>query len=131
FINCARPGILALLLLRILDILKPWRMTGGTSTRDNWRVCAISVFFPWISWRWRAAAAQLAAKHANQELKNALAERGEQPLIILTSGFGSVVRPLLQAMGLGDVPLVASRMFTPTDRRHGKLRMATRELGAE
>src|SRR6185312_15915441 len=83
------------------------------------------------SWRWRAAAAQLAAKHANQELKNALAERGEQPLIVLTSGFGSVVRPLLQAMGLGDVPLVASRMFTPTDRRHGKLRMATRELGAE
>jgi hypothetical protein len=47
FIDCAWPGLLALLLLRVLDVLKPWRLTGGIDTRDTWRVCAISIFFPW------------------------------------------------------------------------------------
>src|SRR5215468_910271 len=42
FIDCAWPGLLALLLLRLLDVLKPWRLTGGIDTRDTWRVCAIS-----------------------------------------------------------------------------------------
>jgi hypothetical protein len=47
FIDCARPGLLALLLLRVLDVLRPWRLTGGINTRDNWRVWAILTFFPW------------------------------------------------------------------------------------
>src|SRR5258707_2301920 len=54
FIDCAWPGLVALLLLRVLDVLKPWRLTGGSDTRDTWRVCAISTFFPWTRWRWRA-----------------------------------------------------------------------------
>jgi hypothetical protein len=29
FIDSARPGLLALLLLRALDVLKQWRLTGG------------------------------------------------------------------------------------------------------
>ena len=41
FIDCAWPGLLALLLLRVLDVLKPWRLTGGINTRDTWRVCAM------------------------------------------------------------------------------------------
>ena len=41
FIDCARPGLLALLLLRVLEVLKPWRLTGGIDTRDTWRICAI------------------------------------------------------------------------------------------
>ena len=47
FISCAWPGLLALLVLKVLDLLKPWRLTGGTETRDTWRVRAISVFLPW------------------------------------------------------------------------------------
>ena len=54
FIDCARPGLLALLLLRVLGVLKPWRLIGGIDTRDTWRICAISIFFPWTRWRWRA-----------------------------------------------------------------------------
>ena len=130
FIDCALPGPLALLLLRILDLLKPWRLTGGVATRDNWRVCAIHTFFPWTRWRWRAKVPFLAERYVNRELKAALKARTEPP-VILTSGFSSIVAPLLAAMGFADAPLIAARTIAFADRRNGKLRMATRELGAE
>ena len=130
FIDCARPGLLALLLLRVLDVLKPWRLTSGIDTRDTWRVCAISTFFPWTRWRWRAKVPFLAERYVNQELEAALKTRA-QPPVILTTGFKSVVAPLIAAMGFADAPLIAARMHSFADRRIGKLRMATRELGAE
>ena len=130
FIDCAQPGLLALLLLRMLDVLRPWRLTGGNDTRDTWRVCAISIFFPWVRWRWRAMVPFLAERYVNQELKAALNARTEPP-VILTTGFKSTVKPLLDAMGFADAPLIAARMYSFADRRNGKLWMATRELGAE
>jgi hypothetical protein len=129
FIDCAWPGLLALLLLRVLDVLKPWRLTG-IDTRDVWRVCAISTFLPWTHRRWRAKVPFFAERHVNQELKAALKTRA-QPPIILTSGFKPIVAPLLAVMGFADAPLIAARMYSFADRRNGKLRMATRELGAE
>ena len=130
FIDCARPGLLALLLLRVLEVLKPWRLTGGINTRDTWRVCAISTIFPWTPWRWRAKVPFFAERYLNQELKAALAARS-QPPIIVTTGFRSIVAPLLVAMGFAAAPLIAARMYSFADRRNGKLRMAVRELGAE
>jgi hypothetical protein len=130
FIDCARPGLLALLLLRALDVLKPWRLTGGIDTRDTWRVCAISLFFPWTRWCWRSKVPILAARYVNQELKAALQTR-TQSLVVLTNGFKSVVAPLLAAMGFADAPLIAARVYSFADRRCGKLRMAMRELGTE
>jgi haloacid dehalogenase-like hydrolase len=130
FLDCAGPGLLALLLLRVLDVLKPWRLTGGIETRDTWRVCTISIFFPWTHWRWRAKAPLLAERCVNQDLKAALKARA-QPPVILTTGFKSVVAPLLAAMAFADAPLSAARMYSFADRRNGKLRMATRALGVE
>src|SRR4051812_34517846 len=130
FINCARPGLLALLLLRVLDVLKPWRLIGGTDTRDTWRICAISTFFPWTHWRWRARVPFFADRYVNQALRAALKAR-PQPPVILTNGFKSAVKPLLAAMGFAHTPLIAARMYSFADRRNGKLRMVTRELGAE
>ena len=130
FIDCAQPGLLALLLLRALDAVRPWRLTGGADTRDNWRVCAIQIFLPWTRWRWRAKAPFLAARHVNGELQAAIKARGEPP-VVLTTGFNFIVAPLLAAMGLADSPLVAARASSFADRRQGKLRMATSELGAE
>jgi hypothetical protein len=131
FIDCARPGLLALLLLRVLDVLKPWRLTGGINTRDTWRVCVISTFFPWTPWCWRAKVPFFAEHYLNQELKAALEARAQPPPIIVTTGFRSIVAPLLAAMGFADAPLIAARMYSFADRRNGKLRMAMRELGAE
>src|SRR5437899_12907316 len=125
FIDCAWPGLLALLLLRTLDVLCPWRLTGGIDTRDTWRVCGISIFFPWTRWRWRAKAPLYAEQYVNQELRAALKARARPP-IILTTGFKSVVAPLLAAMGFVDAPLIATRMYSFADRCNGKLSLATR-----
>jgi hypothetical protein len=127
FIDCARPGLLALLLLRMFDIIKPWRWTGR-DTRDNWRVCAISILFPWTRRRWRTQAPYLAARYTNQQLKGAIDAHPKQP-IILTTGFSSIVTPLLAAMGFADATIIAARMYPFTDRRDGKLHMASRALG--
>jgi hypothetical protein len=130
FIDCARPGLLALLLLRALDLLKPWRLTGGIDTRDTWRVCAISLFFPWTRWGWRSKVPILAERYVNQELKAVLQTRAPPP-VVLTAGFKSIVAPLLAAMGFAGAPLVAARLYSFADRRSGKLRMALRALGTE
>ena len=130
FIDCARPGLLALLLLRVLEVLKPWRLTGGIDTRDTWRVCAISLLFPWTRWGWRSRIPFLAERYVNQELKAVLQTRALTP-VVLTTGFKSIVAPLLAAMGFADTPLVAARMYSFADRRSGKMRMAMRGLGAE
>src|SRR6185437_14309581 len=120
FIDCALPGLLALLLLRVLDVLKPWRLTGGINTRDTWRVCAISTFFPWTAWRWRAKVPSFAECYLNQKLKAALDARAQPPPIIVTTGFRSIVSPLLAAMGFADARLIAARMYSFADRRNGK-----------
>jgi hypothetical protein len=130
FIDLAWPGLLALLLLRVLEVLKPWRLTGGLDTRDTWRICAISSFFPWTRWRWRAKVPFFAERYVNQELKAAL-KAGAQPPVILTTGFKPLVAPLLAAMGFADARLIAARIYSFADLRNGKLHMATRELGAE
>jgi phosphoserine phosphatase len=130
FIDCVWPGLLGLLLLRMLEVLKPWRLTGGIDTRDSWRACAISTLFPWTHRRWRAKVQFFAERYVNQELRAALKAQAQAP-VILTIGFKSIVTPLLAAMGFADVRLIAARMHSFADRRDGKLRMVTRELGAE
>jgi hypothetical protein len=130
FIDCAWPGLLALLLLRLLDFLKPWRLTGGVDTRDNWRVCAIETFFPWTRWRWWWKAPHFAERYVNRELKTAVKERPE-PAIVLTIGFKFIVVPLVTAMGFADAKVIAARAYTFADRRSGKMGMVVRELSAE
>jgi hypothetical protein len=129
FIDCARPRLIALLLLRVLDLIKPWRLTGG-GTRDNWRVFAIAIFFPWTRWIWSSKVAHLADQYLNRELE-AVLKRRAQPPVVLTSGFKSIVAPLLNAMRFVEGPLIAARMCAFADRRNGKLHMAIRELGPE
>jgi hypothetical protein len=47
FIDSARPALLALIVMRLLDFIEPWRWTGGVETRDVWRVRCIVALFPW------------------------------------------------------------------------------------
>jgi hypothetical protein len=129
FLDCARPGLLGLLLLRVLDVIKPWTLTGS-DTRDNWRVCAITILLPWTLWRWHAQAPFFAARYTNRDLADAIKAHPRQP-IILTTGFNSIVTPLLIAMGFAGVTIIAARLYPFSDRRGGKFRMASRALGME
>jgi hypothetical protein len=62
FIGSAWPQPLAFLLIRLLDLLKPWRFTGGVQTRDVWRVAAISILMPWSLLAWSRTARKLGEK---------------------------------------------------------------------
>ena len=128
FIDSARPCLPALLLMRILDVIKPWRWTGGEATRDVWRVRLISMCFPWTVTRWESRVAGLAKSFTNLRLLEAVKAPGTIP-IITTVGFEPIVAPLVAALGLPDAQIVAARLSTFADRRDGKLHLAVGALG--
>ena len=130
FIDTASPGLLALLLLRVLDVIKPWRWTGGEATRDVWRVRLIASCFPWIWGSWRRRTATLARQHANRALLDKVVAR-TAPTLILTVGFRRIVEPLVVALGLTRVQIVAARLDSFSDRRRGKFAMAVDALGED
>jgi hypothetical protein len=128
FLDTARPGLLALLLLKCLDVLKPWHWTGGAPTRDVWRVGLVMALMPWTLRRWRRRAPRLAAAHGNAALLAALRARA-LPVTVATVGFRPVVEPLIAAFALPDARLIAARVAF-ADRRRGKLQGVNDALGA-
>lgn len=128
FIDSARPRLPALLLMRMLDVIKPWRWTGGEATRDVWRVRLISACFPWVQSCWKNRVAQLAARFTNLRLMAALKTPGTKP-IITTAGFQPIVAPLVAALGLPQAQIIAARLSTFADRRDGKLQLVVGALG--
>jgi hypothetical protein len=136
FIDSARPALAALVLMRILDCIEPWRWTGGIDTRDVWRVRCIVALFPWTGRLWRRRVRALAAAAANTPLIDAVKLRARMPNcdapIIATLGFRSIVTPLVAALGLPpQIKIVAARLSTFADRRGGKLRVVVAALGNE
>jgi hypothetical protein len=134
FIDSACPGLLALLVLRVLDFIQPWRWTGGESTRDVWRVRCILVLFPWTHMLWRRRSVVLALEAANTPLIQAVKARtlvAHCPApVITTLGFRPIVAPLAAALGLPEqIRIVAPRLDTFADRRAGKLRLVVKALG--
>ncbi|MEY2654829.1 MAG: hypothetical protein RLZZ524_1857 [Pseudomonadota bacterium] len=163
FIDTARPRTLALLLLRLLDALRPWRWTGGAVTRDAWRVRLILSCFPATAARWRREVDGLARRHGNAELLRVLGVKGVKDVkdvtampdvpdvpdmadmpdkapasrpddprhaaVVATAGFLPIVAPLVAALGLPGVRIVAARVWHFADRRAGKLHLARQALG--
>jgi hypothetical protein len=130
FIDLARPGLLALLMLRFFDIVKPWRWTGGEPTRDVWRVRLICMVFPWTRRRWNAHVTGLARNFSNLHLLDVLRTR-RNATIIITVGFEPIVTPLIAALGLPDVRVIAPRLNSFEDRRRGKLQSAIDAIGED
>jgi hypothetical protein len=130
FIDSARPRLLALMLMRLLDLIKPWRWTGGEVTRDVWRVRLICTCFPRTARHWRSRVAALAARFTNLRLMAALGTLGRTP-IIATVGFEPIVAPLIAALGLPGARIIAARLSCFDDRRVGKLHLVASALGAD
>ncbi|MDB5969095.1 MAG: hypothetical protein JWQ90_1545 [Hydrocarboniphaga sp.] len=127
YLDSAWPGPIALVTLRLLDVLKPWRWSGGETTRDVWRVRLLRALLPWTTARWRRRVGGLATLHANKPLLEALESRTE-PAIIVTVGFRFIVAPLVEALGLSSHRLIACEPSF-AERRKGKLAMAIDALG--
>ncbi len=129
FIDTARPALVAYLVLKLLDVLRPWRMTGP-ETRDVWRVRLVLLAFPWVLPLWRRRVARLVRDHTNLPLIDALNARPIPPVVV-TLGFRPVVAPLVAAMGLGEARIVSARVWNAADRRNGKLAFTRRDLGPD
>ncbi len=130
FIDSAQPRLVALLLMRTLDIFKPWRWTGGEVTRDVWRVRLISLCLPWTQPRWKKQVTGLATHFTNRRLMAALQNPAATP-IIATAGFEPIVAPLVAALGLPHAQIIAARLSTFADRRDGKLHLTVGVLGTD
>ena len=128
FIDTARPRLVALLLMRLLDMIKPWRWTGGEVTRDVWRVRLVTLLLPRTGHHWRQRVASLATAFTNLRLLAALDTHGGTP-IIATAGFHPIVAPLVAALGLPQAQIVAARSSGFADRRAGKLHLSRGVLG--
>jgi hypothetical protein len=128
FIGSAWPGPLAFLLVKVLDVLAPWRFTGGASTRDVWRVMFVIVFMPWSLWAWRRKARGLGREAGNEPLIGRIVAT-DQPTAIVTLGFRPIVEPLVEAMGLRHVRTVAMSPWRFRDRRDGKRAMVCAAIG--
>jgi hypothetical protein len=130
FIDQASPGLLARMLLRALDGMRPWKLTGGAPTRDVWRVWLVWVLFPWTRLRWRGRVNALAREFGNEPLAAAL-QRAPGQVVILTAGFRPIVEPLVAALGFPQARIVAARLASFADRRNGKLHAALVAMGHE
>lgn len=130
FIDSARPGVLAVVLLKLLDAIAPWRWTGGEATRDAWRVRIVMLLMPWTPRRWRQRVGPLVEQFGNAALVGALRARATRPIIV-TRGFGPIVTPLVAAFNLGEAGIVATWPERLDDRLAGKHRHAVDALGAD
>lgn len=128
FIACAVPGTIGRLLYKALDLVRPWRFSGGRTTRDAWRI-RLAAAIPFAMHRWRGRVAEHASCATNEALKTILLNRKDA--VIATLGFEPVVRPLLAAMGFGQHRLIACRLGSLSDRRSGKRALVERELGSD
>ena len=130
FIDSAWPAPLVFLLIRMAELLRPWRFTGGDKTRDVWRVGLVLVLMPWSLWRWRRMAARLGREGANRPLITALGQT-DAPKTVVTLGFAPIVRPLVDAMGLAGTRVLAMSPWNFGQRRAGKLAMVEAALGRD
>jgi len=133
FLDAARPRLLAALILKAIDVAKPWRLlpAGGADRafvwRDPLRVWAVTLLMPWLWWSWRRHGAAEVRRALNAALQPRVAPRAP---IVATFGFRAVVRPILgdlyPARRLVAAPLLGAARY----RRRGKAAALERRMGA-
>lgn len=137
YLNSLRPRSLAIVLLTVLDQLKPWRWLPGLrqhrDARDWLRVVLATVLFPWTWFRWPAIARRLAQTHSNQALIDRLHQHPRDQMIVASNGFTAIVQPILAAMPIEPHQFLACRLWRGglVDRDRTKLDRLQQQLPAE
>lgn len=126
FLNLARPGLLAALVLRLLRALELWRHSGSEATARVWpdalRTWAVILLMPWTLWLFERRAPHLFARLQNRKLMTLLEAVDPKRITIVSVGFERFIRQLLRGTALEDVTVVASSLAHPSAiRRSGKL----------
>jgi hypothetical protein len=134
FLDAARPAVLAATIGRLVEFLKPWRLSAryrdGFAMADWLRVLCVVCLMPWILWRWRQLAPALAKAHLNPELATLLATGRFRRIVVASHGFAFIIMPLLSAMPI-RAELVASPLwFGFLARAKGKRALLEARYGA-
>ena len=141
YLDSIYPRPLGAAFLVALQALRPWRLFSGSfksaSVSRDWTLVVLAtLLFPWTLWIWQRRAKELAKRYYNPALLDAIAGNAHGRIIIATSGFDFVVRPLLRYLpietGRPQVRLIACRFWKGAlDRARGKLAMVTEAVGEE
>ena len=133
YLNTIQPQLLGLLVLKFLNLVKPWKWLPhsfrGSANRDWLLVVVMTCLFPWTIFLWPGRAKRLARDHCNQDLMQALNQNKNISIVIATLGFSLIVNPIIQSFPLPSKQIISCRFWQGfKDRTKGKLRMVQEVL---
>ena len=126
FLGSAKPAFLAVFILKILALLRPWflfsRERGYFVWRDAIRVWTVIILMPWTLFLFKRNAPALFKQYLNQDLAEPLQKAEKDNITIISFGFGFIIRQLIAGSSFARTKLVASSIWHPTLlRQQGKL----------
>ncbi|MCP5365119.1 MAG: hypothetical protein H6905_07835 [Hyphomicrobiales bacterium] len=136
FLDCARPRALIAVLLRLIELLKPWKILPGDNKafvyRDWIRVLAVLFLAPWSYFIWRRQCGRGASSFFNGALLDIINSENKRPIYIFSNGFSFVLRPLLAPLDRANIHLWASPLWRGFKwRQTGKRSLAEQRTGRE
>lgn len=135
FLDSVRPRFLAAIVLQILGVLKPWRLfsNGKSSHYRDWiRVISVQIVAPWSLMLWRRNAKELGLRYANRPLLEAVLNKTDSQIAVVSFGFREIIEPLLAAIS-PHLPLRESCDFRNGAqlRKEGKASALERHVGKD
>jgi len=136
FLDCARPRAFIAVILRLIELLKPWRILPGKNKsfvyRDWIRVLAVLLIAPWSYFIWRHQCKNSTSSFFNDALLNIINSEKNRPVYIFSNGFNFVIRPLISFLDHSNVHVWASPLWLGFKwRQQGKRVTAEQRIGGE
>ena len=120
YLNSLKPQMVAVVLLLVLEKLKPWcwlpTLQRRPEARDWFRVVIATLLFPWTLLLWPKYARKLAQTQSNLHLVEAFKQKPQMEVIVATQGFQPIVQPILSAMSVKVERLVCLSSVVGTER---------------
>ena len=135
FLAGVRPAWLAAFVLRLIEVLRPWRFLPGPDKDHVWRdwtrVNAVILLFPWSLALWRRRAVALGPRWLNPMLAELVERVPADRRWLVSNGFRPIVAPLVDALpGSARLELLASPLLCGFAwRRRGKRAIVEAALG--
>jgi len=136
FLSGVRPAWLAAFVLRLIEVLRPWRFLPGYDKDHVWRdwsrVNIVILLFPWSLAAWRRRAVALGPRWLNPTLAQLVERVPTDRRWIVSNGFRPIVAPLVDALpASARLELLASPLLRGFAwRRRGKRAIVEDALGA-
>ncbi len=135
YLNSLQPKFIAVVVLLVLEKLKPWSWLPGIGpeARDWFRVILTTLLFPWTMLIWRKRARLFAETQSNLALITSLKKKPTSEIIVASLGFYPIIKPILVAMPLKIDRIICCRLWWGglSDRLKGKLSLLQRFMALD